>query len=49
MNSDTTITSDDTVPLPDTVGDPDDQADTRRLAAEADDHDPEEAGYGYGV
>lgn len=49
MNTNTTTTSDDTVPLPETVGDPDDQADTRRLAPEADDRDPEEAGYGYGV
>lgn len=49
MHTNTTTTSDDTVPLPDTVGDPDDQADTRGLAPEAHDPDPEEAGYGYGV
>lgn len=49
MHTNTTTTSDDTKRHPDTVGDPDDQADPRHVAPEAEDQDPEEAGYGYGV
>ena len=49
MNTCTTNGSDDTTRDPETVGDADDQADTRGLAPESDEGDPEEAGYGYGV
>ena len=34
---------------PETVGDCDDHGDNRQLVPEADERDPEEAGYGYGV
>ena len=49
MNMQTTNNSDDATPYPETVGDCDDQSDSRQLAPEAEDRDPEEAGYGYGV
>jgi hypothetical protein len=49
MNTHPTTNSDDTTRVPEAVGDCDDQTDTRQLAPEADDPDPEEAGYGYGV
>jgi hypothetical protein len=49
MNTPTTPGKDDTTPYPETVGDCDDHGEPRQLAPEAEDDDPEEAGYGYGV
>jgi len=49
MTNPTTPADDDTVRYPETVGDCDDHGDGRQLAPEADEVDPEEAGYGYGV
>jgi hypothetical protein len=49
MNMHMRNSSDDTSRCPEPVGDCDDQADTRQLATEAEDADPEEEGYGYGV
>jgi len=50
MNTPTTPPgTDDTTPYPETVGDCDDHGDPRQLTPEAEDGDPEEAGYGYGV
>lgn len=44
-----TTTSTDDVARQEPVGEQDDQADARQTAADADDRNPEEAGYGYGV
>jgi hypothetical protein len=44
----TTIT-DDVTPGPEPVRERDDELDARQLTPDADDRDPEEAGYGYGV
>ena len=51
MDTPTTPGTDDTTPTPypETVGECDDRADPRQFAPEAEDGDPEEAGYGYGV
>ena len=49
MNAHTTASSDDNMRCPETVGNSDDQVDPRQHAPEAEDRDPEEAGYGYGV
>jgi hypothetical protein len=42
-------TTDDTDRHPDTVGDSDEHGGPRQLTPDADERDPEEAGYGYGV
>jgi hypothetical protein len=49
MTNPTTLSDDDTARYPETVGDCDDHGDPHQLAPEADEVDPEEAGYGYGV
>jgi hypothetical protein len=51
MNTPTTPGTEDTTttPYPETVGDCDDHVDPRQFAPEAEETDPEEAGYGYGV
>ena len=50
MNTPTTPGTEDTTttPYPETVGDCDDHVDPRQFAPEAEEADPEEAGYGYG-
>ena len=49
MNMHTTTSTDDTPRCPDGAVGPDKPADTRQLASEPEEGDPEEAGYGYGV
>jgi hypothetical protein len=49
MNMHTTTSTDDTPRYPDAAVGPDEPADSRQLASEPEEADPEEAGYGYGV
>jgi len=49
MTNHTPPTPEETDHYPETVGDGDDVADSRQLVPEAEERDPEEAGYGYGV
>jgi hypothetical protein len=49
MNTHTATSDDDTTQFPETAGEGEDLTDMRQLTPEADDCDPEEAGYGYGV
>ncbi len=49
MNTHKTVTPEDATRYPEMVGDCDEPSDARQLAAEADEVDAEEAGYGYGV
>jgi len=49
MNTQTTPATDDTTRYPETVGDCDDHTESRQLAPETEEADPEEAGYGHGV
>ena len=48
MNAHMTTSTDD-VTRQEPVGDENDQSETRQIASDADDRNPEEAGYGYGV
>lgn len=49
MNTHTTTANDEPTRYPDAVSDGDDPSDQRQMAPDADERDPEEAGYGYGV
>jgi hypothetical protein len=49
MTTHTPPTPEETDRYPETVGDCDDDGDSRQLVPEAEERDPEEAGYGYGV
>ena len=48
-NTHKTVTPEDATRYPEMVGDCDEPSDARQFAAEADEVDAEEAGYGYGV
>ena len=49
MITQATTASDDTPRFPEPVGDCDDPSESRQLGPDAEERDPEEAGYGYGV
>jgi hypothetical protein len=49
MTTDAGTSAEDTDRYPETVGDCDDPREPRQLTPDADEGDPEEAGYGYGV